>query len=148
MMAPGIGFCHTFAQAAFAFFIQAFAFPRQLTLLFCATYHVQFPQANPRESPVYFTVYRDFSPVAVSISVGLVLGSLVGTGLSILVADVFAVGLSIFFCSISRAAPGIMRSIPLRIEAASRRLFTRTISSGSTPYRLAISETVSPETTV
>ena len=80
MIAPGIAFCHVFTPAAFAFFIHAFAFPLQLTDLFWATYQVQFPHANQRESPVYFTKYLDFSQVLLSITVGLVLGIGVGIG--------------------------------------------------------------------
>lgn len=131
MIAPGIGFCPTFAQAAFAFLIQAFAFPRHVTLLFCATYHVQFPQANPRDSPVYFTRYRDLSPVALSMTVGFAAGFCVGTGFSVVFDDVFFSGFG--FSTILRAAHGIMRSIPFRIDAASRSQLIRTISSGSTP---------------
>ena len=45
-------------------------------------------------------------------------------------------------------APGIIRSIPIRILAASRSIFTETISAESILYFAAIPEIVSPETTV
>lgn len=134
MIAHGTGFCQTFAPAAFAFLIQAFAFPLHVTVLFCATYHVQFHQANPRESPVYLIRYRDFSPVLLSTTVGLVDGVGVGIGVRFVgftagfFSGVFAtVSRDLFFC----AAPGIMSAIPLRIDAASLSPLTLTISSAS-----------------
>jgi uncharacterized membrane protein len=45
-------------------------------------------------------------------------------------------------------APGIMRSIPIRILAASRRLLIDTISAVSTLYLAEIADIVSPFTTV
>ena len=87
MMAHGTAFCPVFTPAAFAFFIQAFAFHRHAILLFCATYQVQFHQANHRESPVYFTRYRDFSPVALSTTVGRVAGVGVGMGVRLVIFE-------------------------------------------------------------
>lgn len=69
MIAPGIGVCPVFTQAALAFAIHRFAFPRHVTDLFCPTYQVQFPHAKPRERPVYLTRYLDFNHELLSITV-------------------------------------------------------------------------------
>ena len=62
-MAHTTGVDHVFSQAAFALRIHALAFPLQVTVLFCATYHVQFHPTNPLDLPVYLTRYLSFNPV-------------------------------------------------------------------------------------
>lgn len=126
-MEPGTGFCPVATHFAFAFLSQAFAFPLHVTDLFCATYQVQFPHAKPRESQVYFTAYRDLSPVFESTTVGLVHGVSVGTGLSTLVFGALEVLATLL--DFTGAAPGIMSFIPILSVAALDILFTLNISS-------------------
>ena len=79
-MAPTTGVDPVFSHAAFAFRIHVFAFPLQVTVLFCATYQVQFHQTNPLDFQVYFTTYRSLSPVfgdIVADAFGLILASFV-----------------------------------------------------------------------
>jgi hypothetical protein len=88
---------------------------------------IQFPQANPRESPVYFTAYLDLSPVFESTTVGFVHGVSVGIGFRALVFGAFdEVAILPDFTG---AAPGIMSFIPIRSVAALDILFTLSISS-------------------
>lgn len=148
-MAPGTGLEPVFTPAARAFHIHCFAFPLHVTFLFIATYAVQFPQANPRVEPVFFTAYRVFMPEPSEAEA--IVFCLFTVGFTVFTEavsfDIFEV-LCASVSSTSRAAPGIIRSTPSRILAASLRLFTRIISSIFTEYRPAICERVSPDFTV
>lgn len=131
MIAPGMAVCPTFSHAAFAFLIHEFAFHLQVTVLFCPTYHVQFHHTNPCHPQLFFTAYRDLSHVSLSRVVGRVDGTVEGI-IIVVAVIVFFLFFSATF-TISLAAPGIMISLPLLSDEASLRLFTLTISSGSTP---------------
>ena len=149
MIAPGTGAEPVFIPAARAFHIHCFAFPLHVTFLFIATYAVQFPQANPRVEPVFFTAYRAFIPEPSEEET--VAFCLFSVGFTVFVEAVSFDTLGALRASVSstsRAAPGIIRSTPSRILAASLRLFTRMISSIFTEYRPAICERVSPDFTI
>jgi hypothetical protein len=154
MIAPTTGVDQVLAPAALAFRIQAFALPRHVTVLFWATYAVQLPPANPRSLPVYLTRYRSLSPVLDDMMTGDFCSILVSLVSRIWVAHLdratFVGSFSVFAITAGDLdiAPGIIRSIPIRILAASRSLLIDTISVVSTLYFAEIAEIVSPFTTV
>lgn len=153
-MAPTTGVDPVWTPAALALRIHSFAFHLQVTVLFWAIYQVQFPHTNPRDFQVYFTIYRSLSHV---------FGEMVTGDFSLILASfesrtcvaAFAIGALAGIASVFHAtgtvrfiAPGIIRSIPIFILAASLRVFTETISAELIWYLAAIAEMVSPETTV
>lgn len=149
-----IGVDPVFTPSFFAFRIHEIAFPRHVTFLFWATYHVQFPPTNHRHIPVYFTIYRSFSPVLeeiVVVSLATIFASLLSrTLVAHCTRFTFETGVFVFSMTgiLFLIAPGIMRSIPILILALSASILIVMISAASTWYLLAISEIVSPDTTL